>query len=133
METRSDCVSWKIHIVRLGPLNVMKYWAFSFVCAVMLAAVPAHADEGDWRAGRAFAIQNCHECHDVGNGKKLLSGLNGPAFRDVANQAATSPLSLRVFLTSSHPPMPNFILSRTEIDNVIAYILSLRPPVQEKM
>jgi hypothetical protein len=34
--------------------------------------------------------------------------------------------ALRVFLTSSHPKMPNLILTPEETADVIAYILSLR-------
>jgi hypothetical protein len=34
--------------------------------------------------------------------------------------------ALRVFLTSSHPKMPNLILSPQQTADVIAYILSLR-------
>jgi len=38
--------------------------------------------------------------------------------------------ALRVFLTTSHPKMPNLILTPEEIADVSAYILSLhhRPP-----
>ena len=39
---------------------------------------------------------------------------------------ATTPLSLRVFLQTSHNRMPNLSLSRDQTDNVAAYILSLR-------
>jgi hypothetical protein len=34
--------------------------------------------------------------------------------------------AIRVFLTTSHPKMPNLILTPAEIANVTAYILSLR-------
>jgi hypothetical protein len=34
--------------------------------------------------------------------------------------------TLRVWLQSSHPTMPNFILTTDERNNVIAYILSLK-------
>jgi hypothetical protein len=34
--------------------------------------------------------------------------------------------ALRVWLQSSHPTMPNFILSGDEKNDVIAYILSLQ-------
>ena len=34
--------------------------------------------------------------------------------------------ALRVFLTTSHPKMPNLILAPEQITDVIAYILSLR-------
>jgi hypothetical protein len=36
-----------------------------------------------------------------------------------------SELAIKVFLRTSHPTMPNFILSPEEIDSVTAYILSL--------
>jgi len=121
----------KNRIERQG--TAMKRVAIGIAGLLAVAGLPAQADTGNWRAGRVFAVENCRECHDVGNGKKMLSRMSGPSFRDVAAQAATTPLSLKVFLTTSHPAMPNFILSKTEIDNVIAYILSLRPAVQEKM
>jgi cytochrome c len=34
--------------------------------------------------------------------------------------------ALRVFLTTSHPSMPNLILTPQDMTDVIAYILSLR-------
>jgi hypothetical protein len=34
--------------------------------------------------------------------------------------------ALRVFLTTSHPKMPNLILTPEDTTDVIAYILSLR-------
>jgi hypothetical protein len=34
--------------------------------------------------------------------------------------------ALRVFLTTSHPSMPNLILTPQDTTDVIAYILSLR-------
>ena len=39
---------------------------------------------------------------------------------------STTRLSLRVFLQTPHDRMPNLQLNRDEIDNVSAYILSLR-------
>jgi hypothetical protein len=36
-----------------------------------------------------------------------------------------SELAIKVFLGSSHPTMPNIILSHEEIHSVTAYILSL--------
>ena len=50
----------------------------------------------------------------------------GPAFRDIANTRGITATSLRVFLTTSHPKMPNLILTPEESADVIAYILSLR-------
>jgi hypothetical protein len=50
----------------------------------------------------------------------------GPAFRDIANTSGMTATAIRVFLTSSHPRMPNLILTPEEIADVTAYILSLR-------
>jgi cytochrome c len=50
----------------------------------------------------------------------------GPAFRDIANTSGMTATALRVFLTSSHPKMPNLILSPGEIADVSSYILSFR-------
>ena len=50
----------------------------------------------------------------------------GPAFRDIANTPGMTAMALKVFLTSSHPKMPNLILTPEEAADVTAYILSLR-------
>jgi hypothetical protein len=39
---------------------------------------------------------------------------------------STTPLSLRAFLQTPHERMPDLHLSRDEIDDLTAYILSLR-------
>ena len=112
-----------------GYNDMLKHRAIGFAAILLLASPVAHAGIGDARAGHAFALENCRQCHDVGTGRKLSSLFSaGPAFRDVANMPTTTPLSLFVFLTTSHPTMPNLVLSRKEVDDVISYILSLRTP-----
>ena len=105
--------------------------AISALAGVAVAA-PVGSDEGDVRAGRSFAGRHCVQCHEIGNAPTPSAMFKkGPAFRDIANKSTTTPLALRVFLTTPHPTMPNLILSRTEIDNIVAYIMSLRPPAKE--
>jgi hypothetical protein len=50
----------------------------------------------------------------------------GPSFQDIANTKGMTATALRVFLTTSHPKMPNLILTPEQIADVSAYILSLR-------
>jgi hypothetical protein len=50
----------------------------------------------------------------------------GPAFRDIADTQGITATALKVFLTSSHPKMPNLILTSKETADVTAYIQSLR-------
>ena len=92
-----------------------------------LSAASAHAQDGDVVAGHAFAREACNACHVVETKqKKPRLIVIGPAFRDIANTRGMTATALRVFLTTSHPKMPNLILTPEEIADVTAYILSLR-------
>jgi mono/diheme cytochrome c family protein len=91
------------------------------------AALSVRAQEGGVAAGHAFAREACNACHVVDaeqRARRLIA--IGPAFRDIANTRGITPTALQVFLTTSHPKMPNLILTPEEMADVIAYILSLR-------
>ena len=49
-----------------------------------------------------------------------------PPFKDVANTPGMTGTALRVWLSTSHPTMPNIIVEPTDMDNVIAFIVSLK-------
>jgi hypothetical protein len=49
-----------------------------------------------------------------------------PNFTDLATTLGMTDRALRVWLRSSHPTMPNIVLTDNERDDVIAYIMSLR-------
>ena len=88
---------------------------------ILLATLPPALGQqlGDPAAGERFAAANCATCHD-GHGA-------APAFTKIAAMTSTTQTSLGVFLQTSHPSMPNLILSAADRSNLIAYILSLRP------
>ena len=78
-----------------------------------------------------FAREACNACHMVDAERRAPRRIViGPAFRDIANTRGMTATALRVFLTTSHPKMPNLVLTPKETADVIAYILSLRnrPP-----
>ena len=81
---------------------------------------------GDVVAGRELAVRECSACHSVSAEQRIERLDAAPGFDEVAAKTQTTAISLRAFLQSSHPTMPNFMLSAEERDNVIAYILSLR-------
>ena len=90
-------------------------------------AASAYAQDGDAAAGHTFARQACNACHMVeAKPRKPRLIVIGPAFRDIASTRGMTATALRVFLTTSHPKMPNLILTSEETADVIAYILSLR-------
>ena len=47
-------------------------------------------------------------------------------FSEIANRRVTTPYRVRAFLRSPHTTMPNYVLTAQEIDNISAYIISLR-------
>ena len=98
--------------------------SFIALAAVLTGLHPTAAQNaGDAEAGRELAIAWCAECHRVGS--KSYGVFTADLF-EVANLPSTTALSLRVFLQTSHKEMPNFSLTATQTDNIIAYILSLR-------
>ena len=60
--------------------------------------------------GTPFAREACRACHMVeARQQKPRRIVIGPAFRDIANTRGMTATALRVFLTTSHPKMPNLI------------------------
>ena len=98
------------------------------VVAALMATVPATAQDplGSAVAGRELAGDVCADCHAIGRGDRGEDITGAPAFQDVADMPSATALSLRVFLRSPHLTMPNFALSNDQIDDLIAYIHSLR-------
>ena len=96
---------------------------------LLLGAGPGRAgaqEPGDVTAGGVLAEKWCSSCHVVASTQKLGSANGAPTFFAVARKKSTTRLSLRVFFQSPHDRMPNLQLNRDEVDNVSAYILSLR-------
>ena len=92
------------------------------------ASMPAFAqtEVGDPASGLRLATTWCANCHQVAPGSAGPSADAAPTFRSIARMASTTSMSLRVFLQTPHPNMPNFHLSREEMDDVVAYLISLR-------
>jgi len=98
-----------------------------FVLVGALNALAWAAGAQDVEAGRVFAREVCSPCHGVAADEVSPRTLPiAPDFKAIANTSTTTAISLRVFLTTSHPKMPNLILTQQQSADVIAYILSLR-------
>lgn len=97
------------------------------IAALLAIAAPAAAQmPGDPAAGRALALRTCSTCHAAVAGQTRPAMDAAPAFAAIARNPAATADGLRAFLQTPHPVMPDFTLSRREIDDVISYILSLR-------
>ena len=108
---------------RIGAFGISRF----LVVAALAVPVCAFAQPlaGNPASGRQIATTVCAACHQVVAGGQA-SAVGAPSFVDVANMPSTTALSLKVFLRSSHKKMPNFIISESDTNDLIAYILGLR-------
>jgi mono/diheme cytochrome c family protein len=92
----------------------------------LVAATAAHGQEGgDRQRGLVFASQACSSCHAV-RAKEVSPVHDAPSFKSIADTDGMSESAIGVFLRTSHPTMPNLILTQDEIRDVAAYIVSLK-------
>jgi len=112
--------------MRFGPTDEDAAVARLTLIMLMLALpLPATAASvGNPLTGRETAAALCAPCHQVGQTDRH----DAPSLVDVANMPSTTALSLKVFLRSNHRGMPNLIIPDAETDDLIAYILNLKPP-----
>jgi len=94
----------------------------SFATAVLVCAHPAHADAGK---GGQLARQWCASCHVIGENSSGAVPQGPPSFQMVARSGMTTD-QLRAFLSHPHGAMPDLALTRSEIDDLIGYIGTLR-------
>jgi mono/diheme cytochrome c family protein len=78
---------------------------------------------GDAEEGARIARQWCASCHVIGPGQR--GGDAAPPFVALANDPAKTETYLKNWIGNPHPPMPNFNLSRRDIDDLTAYIGTL--------
>ena len=101
---------------------------FTSLVALALASpgpAAAQALGGDIAAGQKLAEEWCSSCHAVGP-KETAAKDNAPSFLAIATMPSTTALSIQAWLQTPHPQMPNWQLTRNQIADIDAYILSLR-------
>jgi cytochrome c len=76
-------------------------------------------------AGHKLAEAWCKACHAI-DATTAGTSNNAADFVAVANMPSTTELSVKVFLRSSHPSMPNLVLTPEQTSDIASYILSLR-------
>jgi len=98
----------------------------AILALIPLFSAPVAAQEaGDPQAGAAYAKQYCAKCHAIAD-EDASPEQTAPRFKDVANSSGMTATALTVWLQTSHPTMPNIIVEPSDMDNVVAYILSLK-------
>lgn len=80
-------------------------------------AVPEH--------GRAIAQTWCSTCHLVSSGQTRVNA-DVPTFASIAQRLPADKDVLAAFIANPHPPMPDLSLSRQDIQDLLAYIATLK-------
>lgn len=102
---------------------MMKRLAGVAITSAALTAVAFPSAAADTAKGAQLARQWCAHCHVIGQSSAQGTVQQGPpAFTAIGMTAD----QMRAFLTRPHGAMPDLALTRTEIDDAIAYIESLR-------
>jgi tetratricopeptide (TPR) repeat protein len=81
---------------------------------------------GDAGRGLAYARKVCSTCHNVLNTEAPSPHRQAPPFKRIAATPGMSVTALTVWSRTTHPTMPNLIIAPDDMDDLIAYILSLR-------
>lgn len=101
--------------------------SFARAIAVVAAAAlfPKIAAAGDAEYGRTLAENWCASCHIVSAGQRP-TGAGAPPFTTIAQSTEFNAERLSYLLLDPHPKMAKLALSRRAIDNIAAYIKSLK-------
>jgi mono/diheme cytochrome c family protein len=94
---------------------------------VLLLASAATAQAQDPQEGAKWAVNVCGECHAVARNQPHSPNVRAPSFVELANAPGMTTAALTVALTTPHAGMPMFVLTSEQRQDIIAYILSLRP------
>ena len=108
----------------MQPKTVIMRLATLALLAVALGYAPAAvAAAGNVDAGRLLVTRSCSSCHVVDAALTATDG--APPLSAVAKTNKERPAWIRGWLMDPHPPMPSIMLSRQQIDDIIAYLSSL--------
>ncbi len=97
-----------------------------FPAGATLAETANTSNTYDVREGDRLAHTLCVNCHVVDAHGPEIRNDRVPSFTWIAGQKGLTPTTLSAWLSTSHDRMPDIHLTRDEIRQVSAYILSLK-------
>lgn len=91
--------------------------------AIGLPCATSAQTSGNPAAGRELALQRCSACHNLADRSSGVT--RGTAsFPDIAGMRSSTDVNLRSVLQYEHKP--ELLLRRRSVDDLVAFILSLR-------
>lgn len=104
-------------------------WLAAFLLFLMASAPSAMAQApGDAATGKTLALQFCRNCHLVAPEQQGPVPDAIPSFMAIAERPDITASRLKaVLMAPPHPLMPDPPLTQQQMEDVVAYLLSLRP------
>ena len=98
---------------------------FVLLTAFLTSAIPAMAADlaGNADAGRQLVTRSCTSCHAMN--ASTTAADTAPPLSYIAKDNKQRPAWIRGWLMDPHPPMPGIMLSRQQVNDIIAYLNSL--------
>lgn len=96
---------------------------------IILALLPSSAwGESEAERGRLLVEANCRSCHAIGLNDASRHP-DAPPFRTFSERHPMGSLAetLAKGVPIEHPDMPDFLVTPSQIDEIIAYIVSVQP------
>ena len=110
-------------VLQIRPLPTALCLAVGLCLVTPKAFAQTHASV---TRGHEIAKQSCASCHAIGSDDPILEkSATAPTFKNIASQR-TDPADLKIFIQIPKHPMPIVHLSSDQIDDVVAYIRSVR-------
>lgn len=81
---------------------------------------------GSAAAGFAFAEETCATCHAIGADERDSPHMNAPSFEAIADTPGMTSIAFTAWMRSSHPTMPDLMLEQSQVDDIWAYIETLK-------
>ena len=103
-------------------MNFPRLIAAIAVCIVTQHSFAAAAPS-DVAAGKELFSRSCSACH-AQNGAQDAAD-TAPPLSFMARESKERPEFIRGRLMNPHSPMPGFMLSRQQVDNIVAYLSSV--------
>ena len=108
----------------MKPFVLVFAWLSLLVVGGALAAtIPGQPDP---EHGKALAESLCSNCHLVGAGTQEHVNADVPSFREIANMEGQTTGDIMGHIMLPKHPMPQIPLTKAELADLAAYIISLR-------
>jgi cytochrome c len=89
-------------------------------------AALAAGDQSDVEAGRSLAQHWCAQCHDIRLGGRNSPNEMSPPFAELMADPSVTELAFRALLRSPHVTMPQIMFTPDQMDDITAYVFSLK-------